>query len=37
VPGTYFVLACADDTTQIVEASEADNCRAATGTIAVGP
>jgi subtilisin family serine protease len=36
-PGTYFLLACADDTAQIVEASEANNCRAATGTIAVGP
>jgi subtilase family serine protease/subtilisin family serine protease len=35
--GTYFVLACADDTAQIVEASEANNCRASTGTVAVGP
>jgi subtilase family serine protease len=33
---TYFLLACADDTAQIVEASEANNCRAA-GTVAVGP
>jgi subtilase family serine protease len=35
--GTYFLLACADDTAQIVEASETNNCRAATGTVAVGP
>ena len=35
--GTYFLLACADDTNQIVEANEANNCRAAAGTIVVGP
>src|SRR4029450_225280 len=35
--GTYFVLACADDTGQIVEANEVNNCRAATGTVAVAP
>jgi trimeric autotransporter adhesin len=34
---TYFLLACADDTNQIVEANEANNCRAATGTVAVSP
>jgi subtilase family serine protease len=34
---TYFLLACADDTQQIVEANEANNCRAATGTVVVGP
>jgi subtilase family serine protease len=35
--GTYFLLACADDTGQIVEANEVNNCRAAAGTISVGP
>src|SRR5207248_2317109 len=35
--GTYFLLACADDLSQIVEANEANNCRAASGTIVVGP
>ena len=35
--GTYYLLACADDTQQIVEANEVNNCRAAVGTIAVGP
>jgi hypothetical protein len=35
--GTYFLLACADDTAQIVEASEANNCRASTGMVTVGP
>jgi subtilase family serine protease len=35
--GTYFLVACADDTGQIVEANEANNCRAATGTVAVAP
>jgi subtilase family serine protease len=29
--GTYYVLACADDTQQIVEANEVNNCRAAAG------
>jgi len=35
--GTYFLLACADDTAQIVEANESNNCRVAAGTIAIGP
>ena len=35
--GTYFVLACADDTAQVVEANETNNCRAAAGTVAVAP
>ncbi len=34
---TYFLLACADDTAQLVEANEANNCRAAAGTVVVGP
>ena len=35
--GTYFVLACADDTAQVVEANEVNNCRAAAGTVTIGP
>jgi subtilisin family serine protease/subtilase family serine protease len=35
--GTYFLLACADDTGQTVEASEANNCKASLGTVIVGP
>ena len=35
--GTYFLLACADDTNQIIEASETNNCLAAAGTITIGP
>ena len=31
---TYFVLACADDTAQVVEVNETNNCRAAAGTVA---
>jgi subtilase family serine protease len=34
---TYFLLACADDTAQVVEANEANNCRVAAGTVTVGP
>ena len=28
VPGTYFVLACADDALVVNEANETNNCRA---------
>ena len=35
-PGTYNLLACADDLQVVVEASEPNNCRAATATIVVG-
>jgi len=34
--GTYHVLACADDTQVVAEASDANNCRAAAATIVVG-
>jgi subtilase family serine protease len=35
-PGTYHLLACADDTQVVAEASDANNCRAAAATIVVG-
>jgi subtilase family serine protease len=35
--GAYVLLACADDTAQVVEASETNNCRAAAGTVTIGP
>ncbi|HEU5193710.1 MAG TPA: CARDB domain-containing protein, partial [Methylomirabilota bacterium] len=35
--GTYYVLACADDTSQTVEANEANNCKASVTTVIVGP
>ena len=35
--GAYFLLACADDTNQTVEANEANNCKASANTVAVGP
>jgi hypothetical protein len=34
-PGTYHVLACADDTGSVGETNENNNCRASTGTMAV--
>jgi hypothetical protein len=37
VPGIYHVLACADDLKAVVEASEANNCRASAGTLVVTP
>src|SRR5262249_45725926 len=33
--GTYFLLACADDTGQVPETNETNNCRASTATIQV--
>src|SRR5207248_1741119 len=33
----YFLLACADDGHQILEANEANNCRVAAGTVSVAP
>jgi subtilase family serine protease len=35
--GTYFVLACADDTGKVVETDEGNNCTAAPGTITIVP
>ena len=36
VLGTYYVLACADDTQLVAETDEAGNCRASTSTVEVG-
>jgi len=36
-PGTYFVLACADDTRLVAESSEANNCVASATRVAVTP
>jgi hypothetical protein len=35
--GTYYLLACADDTLVISEANEGKNCKASTGQVTVGP
>ena len=37
VPGTYFVLACADDAKAVGEASDANNCAASPTLITVTP
>jgi hypothetical protein len=34
-PGTYYLIACADDLGQIAEANETDNCRVAADPVAV--
>lgn len=36
-PGNYYLLACADDNTLVVEASETNNCKASATTVRVGP
>ena len=36
-PGTYFLIACADDRTAVVESDEGNNCRVATTQITVLP
>jgi trimeric autotransporter adhesin len=36
VLGTYYLLACADDTELVAETDEAGNCRASTSTVEVG-
>jgi hypothetical protein len=35
-PGTYYVIACTDDTMVVAESSETNNCRASTGRVTVG-
>ncbi|BCS35897.1 hypothetical protein TBR22_A51320 [Luteitalea sp. TBR-22] len=37
VPGTYFVLACADDVKKVSEQDESNNCTASGGTVVVNP
>ena len=36
VLGTYYLLACADDTELVAETDEAGNCRASASTVQVG-
>jgi serralysin len=36
-PGTYFLLACADDTTSITEIDEANNCGSSAAVVQVTP
>jgi parallel beta-helix repeat protein len=36
LPGSYFLLACADDTGLLLESNEVDNCRASTTKVQVG-
>ena len=36
-PGTYFVLACADDVARVKEAGGANNCRASATAVSVTP
>jgi hypothetical protein len=37
VSGTYFLLACADDTKVVAESNEGNNCRSSNTQIGVGP
>jgi subtilase family serine protease len=37
VPGTYFVLACADDKRRVTESNESNNCRASSVTVVISP
>ena len=35
--GSYFLLACADDTKVVIETNETNNCKASAGKVTVGP
>ena len=35
--GSYFLLACADDTKAVTETIETNNCKASAGKVTVGP
>ena len=37
LPGTYVLLACADDTKVVAESTEANNCRASVTAVVVAP
>ena len=37
VAGSYFLLACADDTKVVIETNETNNCKASAGKVNVGP
>ena len=34
--GSYFLLACADDTKQVIETSETNNCKASAAKVTLG-
>ncbi len=36
-PGTYYLLACADDLAQVLETNEINNCRASASQVTVLP
>jgi subtilase family serine protease len=36
-PGTYVLIACADDTGAVAEANETNNCRASATAVIVAP
>ena len=36
-PGSYYLLACADDAKKVAESDEKDNCKAAAAQIIVTP
>jgi subtilase family serine protease len=35
--GSYFLLACADDTKMVTETNETNNCKASAGKVTIGP
>ena len=35
--GNYYLLACADDTTNVDESNEKNNCRSSINLVAIGP
>ena len=35
--GSYFLLACADDTKVVIETNDTNNCKASAGKVTVGP
>ncbi|MBI4837723.1 MAG: hypothetical protein HY806_00930, partial [Nitrospirae bacterium] len=35
--GTYYLLACADDTNAVAEGNESNNCKASSTTVQVTP
>jgi hypothetical protein len=37
VPGTYYLLVCADNPSKIIESIETNNCGASATTVAAGP
>ena len=37
VPGTYYLLACADNLSKILGGVETNSCRASAGTVVIEP